>query len=176
MDKPIDKSEEEKLTKRQDYLSWDDYFMALAVLSAQRSKDPNTQVGACIVNDENRIVGIGYNGFPAGCSDEELPWGRTGDWLNTKYPFVCHAEVNAILNSDFGRMNNCRMYVNLFPCNECAKLIIQAGIKQVIYISDKYPEDEKFVAARRMFRLAGIILRGMKNPPDTITLDFTRYK
>jgi dCMP deaminase len=167
--------QEEKTVKRSDYLSWDEYFMALAILSSFRSKDPNTQVGACIVNDENLIVGIGYNGFPAGCSDDELPWGRSGEWLNTKYPYVCHAELNAILNSDLGRMNNCRMYVNLFPCNECAKLIIQAGIKQVIYLGDKYPGDEKFVAARRMFRLAGVEMIEMPVPPRKVEIDFSKF-
>jgi len=165
----------EKETKRTDYLSWDEYFMSVAVLSSLRSKDPNTQVGACIVNDGNRIVGIGYNGFPAGCSDEELPWGRGGDFLDTKYPYVCHAEMNAILNSDFGRMANCRMYVNLFPCNECAKMIIQAGIRKIIYINDKYPEDEKFIAARRMFRLAGIEMIQMPVPTRAIAIDFSRF-
>lgn len=165
----------EKTTKRTDYLSWDEYFMSLAVLSSLRSKDPNTQVGACIVNAENRIVGIGYNGFPAGCSDDELPWGRVGDWPNTKYPYVCHAELNAILNSDFGRMASCRMYVNLFPCNECAKLIIQAGIRKIIYISDKYPDEEQFVAAKRMFRLAGVEMVQMPAPERRIEIDFSRF-
>lgn len=166
---------EEKTTKRTDYLSWDEYFMSVAILSSQRSKDPNTQVGACIVNDENRIVGIGYNGFPAGCSDEELPWGRRGDWMNTKYPYVCHAELNAILNSDFGRMANCRMYVNLFPCNECAKLIIQAGIKRIVYISDKYPDEAIFIAAKRMFKLAGVETVQMELPTRKIEIDFSRF-
>lgn len=167
---------EDKKTRRDNFLGWDEYFMALAVLSAMRSKDPNTQVGACIVNEENRIVGIGYNGFPAGCSDEELPWGREGEYLDTKYPYVCHAEMNAILNSDFGRMNNCRMYVSLFPCNECAKMIIQAGIKQVVYLSDKYPDDDKFVSAKRMFRLAGVLLKPMPRPyTKNIVLDFEQY-
>ncbi|MCK5125898.1 MAG: dCMP deaminase family protein [candidate division Zixibacteria bacterium] len=165
----------DKKSRRDGYLGWDEYFMSLAILSAMRSKDPNTQVGACIVNEENRIVGIGYNGFPAGCSDEELPWGRKGDYLDTKYPYVCHAEMNAILNSSFGRMNNCRMYVSLFPCNECAKLIIQAGIKQVVYLSDKYPNDEKFVAAKRMFRLAGVLLKPLPSPKENIVLDFKQY-
>lgn len=165
----------EKTTKRTDYLNWDEYFMSVAVLSSLRSKDPNTQVGACIVNDGNRIVGIGYNGFPAGCSDDELPWGRVGEFLDTKYPYVCHAELNAILNSDFGRMTNCRMYVNLFPCNECAKLIIQAGIKKVIYISDKYPDDEKFISARRMFKLAGVEMAQMDVPKRKIEIDFSRF-
>jgi len=164
-----------KTTKRTDYLSWDEYFMSLAVLSSLRSKDPNSQVGACIVNSENRIVGIGYNGFPAGCHDDELPWGRTGEYLDTKYPYVCHAELNAILNSDFGRMTDCRMYVNLFPCNECAKLIIQAGIRKVIYIADKYPDDEKFIAAQRMFKLAGVEMERMPPPKRKIEIDFSRF-
>jgi len=165
----------DKKTKRSDYLSWNEYFMSVAILSSLRSKDPNTRVGACIVNEGNRIVGIGYNGFPAGCSDDELPWGREGEWLDSKYPYVCHAELNAILNSDFGRMVNCRMYVNLFPCNECAKMIIQAGIKQVIYINDKYPDDEKFISARRMFKLAGIQMIQMDVPQRKIEIDFTHF-
>jgi dCMP deaminase len=169
------KAATEKTTKRSDYLSWDEYFMSVAILSSLRSKDPNTQVGACIVNEENRIVGIGYNGFPAGCSDDELPWGRNGDWLESKYPYVCHAELNAILNSAFGRMANCRMYVNLFPCNECAKMIIQAGIKQLIYISDKYPEEANFIAARRMFKLAGVQMTQMDPPQRKIEIDFSRF-
>ena len=165
----------DKIKKREDYLSWDEYFMALAILSSLRSKDPNSQVGACIVNEENRIVGIGYNGFPAGCSDDELPWDREGRYLDTKYAYVCHAEMNAVLNSDFGRMSNCRMYVNLFPCNECAKMIIQAGIKSVIYLNDKYPDDEKFIAARRMFKLARVELHKMKSPPQKIEINFEKF-
>ncbi len=165
----------DKTTKRTDYLSWDEYFMSVAILSSLRSKDPNTQVGACIVNEGNRIVGIGYNGFPAGCSDDELPWGRDGNWMDSKYPYVCHAELNAILNSDMGRMSNCRMYVNLFPCNECAKVIIQAGIKRVVYINDKYPDDDKFISARRMFKLAGVEMIRMKIPDRKIEIDFSRF-
>ena len=117
--------------KRTDYLSWDEYFMAVALLSSQRSKDPNTQVGACVANRENKIVGVGYNGFPLGCSDDDLPWARTGDFLQTKYPYVCHAELNAVLNSISRDLRGCRIYVGLFPCNECTKLIIQSGIKEV---------------------------------------------
>src|SRR6056300_395736 len=120
-------------------LSWDDYFMSIAFLSAMRSEDPSTQVGACIVNDENKIVGIGYNGFPRGCDDAKLPWSRTGNTsLDTKYPYVCHAEMNAILNKNEANITGSRMYVALFPCNECAKLIIQSGIKEIIYLDDKY--------------------------------------
>jgi len=166
-------SVEDKTTKRTDYIGWDEYFMAVAILSGYRSKDPNTQVGACIVNDENRIVGIGYNGFPAGCSDDELPWGRQGEPLDTKYPYVCHAEANAILNSDFGRMGNCKIYVNIFPCNECAKLIIQAGIKRVVYVHDLYPDDDRFVAAKRLFKLSGVQMVQMPMPTGKIEIDFS---
>jgi len=147
------------VSKRSDYLSWDDYFMAVAFLSAQRSKDPNTQVGCCIVNKEKKIVGIGYNGLPWGCSDDEFPWSRKSESnnpLDTKYPFVCHAELNAILNKNEGKLKDCRMYVALFPCNECAKLIIQSGISEVVFYGDKYHNDWQFVASRKMFEAAGI--------------------
>ncbi|MBN2092338.1 dCMP deaminase family protein, partial [candidate division KSB1 bacterium] len=128
--------------KRTDYLSWDEYFMGVALLSAQRSKDPNTQVGACIVNQQKKIVGVGYNGFPMGCSDDEFPWEREGDFLDTKYPYVSHAELNAILNSVGRDLSGCSLYVALFPCNECAKAIIQSGIREVVYLSDKYAETD----------------------------------
>ena len=150
-------------TKRDDYISWEEYFMAVAQLSAKRSKDPNTQVGACIVNRKKRIIGIGYNGFPAGCSDDELPWGREGDFLDTKYPFVCHAEMNAITNAtNRPDLNGATLYVSLFPCNECAKLIVQVGITEVVYLSDKYHDDDVFVAARRIFDMAGVTCRQLK--------------
>ena len=148
-----------KTQKREGYLSWDEYFMSIAFLSSLRSKDPNTQVGACIVNQKNKIVGIGYNGFPTGCSDDDLPWEREGDFLDTKYAYVCHAEVNAILNSISGMLNGCSMYVRLFPCNECAKIIIQSGIKKIIYLSDKYAETDQVKAAKKMFDLSGITYR-----------------
>ena len=147
-------------TKRSDYLSWEEYFMAVAQLSALRSKDPNTQVGACIVNRNKRIIGIGYNGFPTGCSDDELPWDRDGDLLQTKYPYVCHAEMNAITNSsNKAELEGATLYVSLFPCNECAKLMVQVGIKQVVYLVDKYHDQDIFVAARRIFDMAGITCR-----------------
>jgi len=136
--------------KRTDYLSWDEYFMAVALLSSQRSKDPNTQVGACVANRENKIVGVGYNGFPLGCSDDDLPWARTGDFLQTKYPYVCHAELNAVLNSISRDLRGCRIYVGLFPCNECTKVIIQAGIEEIIYLSDKYADTDVVRASKRM--------------------------
>lgn len=143
--------------KRDDYLCWDDYFMSVAMLSAMRSKDPSTQVGACIVNPERKIVGIGYNGFPIGCCDDDLPWARKADdELNTKYPYVCHAEMNAIMNKNTSSLKGCTMYVALFPCNECAKLIIQSGITRVLYLDDKYHDLAPFVASRRLLNLASV--------------------
>lgn len=138
--------------------------MGVALLSSMRSKDPNTQVGACIVNDDNRIVSVGYNGFPRGCSDEDFPWERSADRQNdTKYPFVCHAELNAILNSNGIGVKGSRIYVALFPCNECAKAIIQAGIKEIIYISDKYRNTENTLASKRMLAAAGVKLTEFKS-------------
>ena len=138
-------------------ISWDEYFMGLAHLSAMRSKDPNTQVGACIVDDERKVVSIGYNGFPIGISDKEFPWEREGGVLETKYAYVVHAELNAILNSKRS-LDGCTLYVSLFPCNECAKAIIQSGIKKIIYESDKYANLDNFKASRRMLETAGVEL------------------
>ena len=143
--------------KRKNVLSWDEYFMSMAHLSALRSKDPNTQVGACIVNPEKRVVGLGYNGFPKGCNDDDFPWDRKGDFLETKYPYVVHAELNAILNS-IQDLKNCTIYVSLFPCNECAKAIIQSGFTCVVYESDKYNGTEGNIASKKMFRDAGVEL------------------
>ncbi|MCK4573628.1 MAG: dCMP deaminase family protein [candidate division Zixibacteria bacterium] len=158
-------------TKRTDYISWEEYFMAIAQLSAKRSKDPSTQVGACIVNSKKRIIGIGYNGFPIGCSDDELPWDREGDFLQTKYPYVCHAEMNAITNaSNKPELADATMYTSLFPCNECAKLIVQSGIKEVVFLSDKYNSDPVFVAARRIFDMAGVKYRQLKPDHKNIAL------
>ena len=144
--------------KRNDYLSWDEYFMGLAKLSAKRSKDPSTQVGACIVSSDNRILSIGYNGAPNGFSDEDFPWDREGEPLNTKYLYVCHAELNAILNFRGNRkdFDGAKLYVDLFPCNECAKAIIQSGIKEVIYLSDKYKDQDNFIASKRLFDACGV--------------------
>ncbi|XP_069832674.1 deoxycytidylate deaminase isoform X3 [Dendropsophus ebraccatus] len=159
--------------KREDYLEWCEYFMAVAFLSAQRSKDPSSQVGACIVNEENKIVGIGYNGMPNGCHDDALPWARTAeDTLDTKYPYVCHAELNAIMNKNSADVKGCVMYVALFPCNECAKLIIQAGIKEVIYMSDKYHDKPEMKAARRMFDLTGTKYTKFVPKQKSIVIDF----
>ncbi|HOI46675.1 MAG TPA: dCMP deaminase family protein [Bacilli bacterium] len=146
---------------RKDYISWDQYFMGVAVLSSKRSKDPNTQVGACIVNPEKRIVGIGYNGFPYGCDDETFPWTNDGSFLDTKYPYVVHAEPNAILNATT-KLNNCSLYVSLFPCHECVKLIIQSGIKEIVYMSDKYNGTESDKAAKKMLQAAGVKTRQVK--------------
>ncbi|KAI0215052.1 Deoxycytidylate deaminase [Lamellibrachia satsuma] len=160
--------------KRHDYLEWPEYFMAIAFLSAQRSKDPISQVGACIVNGEKKIVGIGYNGMPIGCSDDDLPWQRTAeDKLDTKYPYVCHAELNAILNKNAADVKNCIIYVALFPCNECAKLIIQSGIRKVVYMSDKYHDKPEMVASRRLLRMAGIEFEQFKPKRKQIVIDFS---
>lgn len=145
--------------KRENYISWDEYFMSVAVLSSMRSKDPNTQVGACIVNSEKKIVGTGYNGFPIGCSDETFPWARVGAPLETKYPYVCHAELNAILNSISRDLRGCILYVVMFPCNECAKAIIQSGIREVVYQINKYPEADNVKASTRMLKEAGVKVR-----------------
>ncbi|XP_071847165.1 deoxycytidylate deaminase-like isoform X2 [Apostichopus japonicus] len=144
---------------RTNYIDWDEYFMAVAFLSAQRSKDPNSQVGACITNSENKIVGIGYNGMPNGCKDSELPWGRAEDWLDSKYPYVCHAELNAVLNKNSSDVKGCKIYVALFPCNECAKVIIQTGIREVVYYSDKYHKKPTMVASKKLLNLAGVTYR-----------------
>ncbi len=152
--------------KRNDYISWDKYFMGVAVLSSMRSKDPSTQVGACIVNKAKRIVGIGYNGMPYGCDDDKFPWDRTGDNLDTKYPYVVHAEPNAILNSN-ANLEGCTIYVTLFPCNECAKLIIQSGIKEVVYMDDKYNGTESDIASKKMLDSAKVAYRKV----DKITLE-----
>lgn len=156
--------------KRQGYLSWDEYFMGVALLAAERSKDPSTQVGACIVDDQNRILSTGYNGFPQGCSDDEFPWNRNEAEGETKYPFVVHAELNAILNTRGKSLAGAKLFVSLFPCNECAKAIIQAGVREVVYLSDKYADSPLTVASRRMLRAAGVKLTKFEPSRETITL------
>ena len=144
-------------TKRQDYISWDEYFMGVAILSAARSKDPNTQVGCCIVSQDNKILSMGYNGLPIGCSDDMFPWNRDGENdLETKYFYAVHSELNAILNYRGGSLEGAKLYVSLFPCNECAKAIIQSGIKEVIYDSNKYDGTPRVQASMRMFDAAGV--------------------
>lgn len=158
--------------KRTDYLLWDDYFMAVALLSAQRSKDPNTQVGACVANEQNKIVGVGYNGLPWGCSDDEFPWTREGAYLDTKYPYVCHAELNAVINSISFDLRNCRIYVGLFPCNECTKVIIQSGIKEIIYLTDKYKDSDEVRASKIMLdKSVNITYRQFSPSIKSITID-----
>jgi dCMP deaminase len=150
------------MPKRSDVLSWDEYFMGLAHLSALRSKDPNTQVGAAIVDENNRVVSVGYNGFPKGCSDDDFPWEREGGVLDTKYVYVVHAELNAILNSPRS-VSGCTLYVSLFPCNECAKAIIQSGIRRIVYESDKYADAETTRASKAMLEAAGVELERISN-------------
>ncbi|AYE35794.1 deoxycytidylate deaminase [Clostridium septicum] len=159
--------------KRKDYISWDEYFMGVAVLAGKRSKDPATQVGACIVDCENKILSQGYNGLPVGCSDDEFPWDREGELLETKYPYVVHAELNAILNARGSNLYGAKIYVALFPCNECAKAIIQSGIKEVIYLSDKYSDTDIVKASKKLLNSAGIKLTKLeaKNKNINISLD-----
>lgn len=146
--------------KRTDYISWDEYFMGIAMLTAMRSKDNNSQVGACIVSPENKILSLGYNGMPIGCDDDEMPWEREGENpLDTKYMYVCHAELNAILNNAHGNLKGARVYVTLFPCNECTKAIIQSGIKEIVYLSDKYHDTPASEAARRMLKMTHVATR-----------------
>lgn len=146
--------------------------MGVALLSARRSKDPSTQVGACIVSEKNKIVGAGYNGLPMGCDDDEFPWEKKGDYLQTKYPYVCHAELNAILNNIGMDLKGCRIYTALFPCNECSKAIIQSGITEVVYLSDKYEKDDSFKASKYMLDKAGVKYRKVKATIENITLSF----
>ena len=143
-------------SKREDYINWDQYFMGVAMLSAQRSKDPNTQVGACIVSKDNKILSVGYNGAPNGYDDDNMPWDREGDFLNTKYAYVCHAELNAILNNKGSNLEGAKIYVDLFPCNECAKAIIQSRIKEIIYKSDKYNGTDGNIASKKMLDYCGV--------------------
>ncbi len=159
--------------KRKDYISWDEYFMGVALLAAKRSKDPNTQVGACIVDDQKRILTTGYNGFPKGCSDDDFPWNRDESVGETKYQFVVHAELNAILNARGKNLAESVLYVGLFPCNECAKAIIQAGIKEVVYLSDKYANTPSTLASKRMLNAAGVKLTQLKPTKASIVLSFS---
>lgn len=157
--------------KRDDYISWDEYFMGVAKMSALRSKDPNTQVGACIVSNDNKILSMGYNGFPIGCSDDEFPWAREGEEINVKYMYTAHGELNAILNYRGGSLDNAKIYVTLFPCNECAKAIIQSGIKTVVYENDKYADTAAVLASKRMFKAAGIHFYPYKKTGRTLNIE-----
>lgn len=157
--------------KRSNYISWDEYFMGIALLSCERSKDPNTRVGACIVSTDNKILSIGYNGAPIGFDDDnDMPWDREGKPLDTKYLFVCHSELNAILNTR-NDLRGSKMYVALFPCNECAKAIIQAGIKEVIYLDDKYADTDGVIASKRMFDACGVSYKQYEKSNKKIEID-----
>lgn len=160
------------MPKRNDYISWDEYFMGIAILSSYRSKDPNTRVGACIVNSNNRIMSMGYNGFPMGCSDDIFPWEREGEEYDTKYPYVCHAELNAILNARGANLEGSKLYVALFPCNECAKAIIQCGIREVLYLSDKYNGTSGNRSSKRMFDAAGVKYTQLKINRKELIINF----
>ena len=157
--------------KRDDYIGWDQYFMGVAMLSAQRSKDPNTQVGACIVSKDNKILSLGYNGAPNGYDDEHMPWDRKGDFINTKYAYVCHAELNAILNNKGSVLEGSRIYVDLFPCNECAKAIIQSGIKEIIYRTDKYNGTDANIVSKNMLDYCGVTYRKYEDKGIEIKLE-----
>jgi len=160
--------------KRDDYISWDEYFMGVALLAAKRSKDPNTQVGACIVNKNKRILSTGYNGFPYGCSDDLFPWERDGN--DTKYKYVVHAELNAILNAGGKNLEGARLFVDLFPCNECAKAIIQSGISEVVYLYDKYADEPETIASKKMLNSAGVRLTQLQLDFHKIVIDFDKNK
>ena len=156
--------------KRTDYISWDEYFMGVAKLAALRSKDPNSQVGSCIVSQDNKILSIGYNGFPRGCSDDDFPWARVGEILDTKYVYVTHSELNAILNYRGGSLEGSKLYVSLFPCNECSKAIIQSGIREIIYADDKYADTASVIASKKMLDAAGVHYRRYLSSGREITL------
>ena len=160
--------------KRSDYISWDEYFMGVALLAAKRSKDPNTQVGACIVNKNKRIPSTGYNGFPYGCSDDTFSWDRDG--ADTKYKYVVHAELNAILNAGGRDLTGSRLYVDLFPCNECAKAIIQSGISEIVYLYDKYADTDETIASKKMLNSAGVRLTQLTPSATKILIDFDYNK
>ena len=161
------------MSKRENYISWNDYFMGVALLSAHRSKDPNTQVGCCIANQDNIIVSVGYNGLPRGCSDDEYPWGRDGALEDTKYPYVVHAELNAILNAGGRSLQGCKLYVSLHPCESCAKAIIQAGIKEVYYLSNKYAHTVEHKISKKMLNDAGVKTIAFTPSVDSLVLDFS---
>ena len=156
--------------KREDYIGWDSYFMGVAMLAAQRSKDPNTQVGACIVSKDRKILATGYNGAPNGYEDKNMPWDREGDFIHTKYAYVCHAELNAILNNKGSVLEGATIYVDLFPCNECAKAIIQSWIKEVVYKLDKYDGTEANIVSKKLFDTCGVVYRKYEEQGKTLEL------
>lgn len=161
-----------KIRKRSDYITWDEYFMGVAQLAGMRSKDPSSQVGACIVSEDNKILSMGYNGFPIGCSDDDFPWAREGEELETKYLYVTHSELNAILNYRGGSLEGAKLYVTLFPCNECAKAIIQSGIKTIVYGNDKYANTPAVIASKRMLDASGVRYYQYSPTGREITIQF----
>ncbi|XP_046970669.1 deoxycytidylate deaminase [Vanessa cardui] len=173
-DLSLNKDQPSSQKKREGYISWKEYFMAIAFLAAKRSKDPSYQVGACVVNKENKILGIGYNGFPNGCNDDEFPWGKnTSSPLDSKFLYVCHAEMNAIVNKNSADLKDTTIYVSLFPCNECAKIIIQSGIKEVVYLSDEKAHKPIYIASKKMFDAAGVKYGQFIPENDPIVINFT---
>lgn len=160
---------------RKDYISFDEYFMGVALLSAKRSKDPSTQVGSCIVSKDKRILSIGYNGTPNGINDSEFTWEREGEYLNTKYPYVIHSEINSIVNfrGNSRELEEATIYVTLFPCNECAKMIIQSGIKKVVFLSDKYKDTDSSIAAKKLFDSCGVEYVKYSSNTEDILLKFS---
>lgn len=149
--------------------------MGVAILASKRSKDPGTQVGCCIVGDDKIILSTGYNGFPKGCSDDDYPWERVGEPNCTKYPYVVHAEMNAILNAGGKSLRGATVYTTLFPCNDCAKAIIQSGIARVVYLSDKYADTDSTIASKRMMDSAGVSYEALKPQCSRIVLDYSDY-
>ncbi|XP_067664116.1 deoxycytidylate deaminase-like [Haliotis asinina] len=164
--------DEEREEKRKDYIDWETYFMAMALVCAKRSKDPKTQVGACIVNKKKRIVGTGYNGMPDRCSDDKLPWGK-GEGLEwNKHLYVCHAEMNAILNRFSADLKNCKIYVTLFPCNHCTQMIIQSGIREVVFLSDEKKDKEEVKASKKLLDMADVHYRSYDGSRNIIKIEF----
>lgn len=156
--------------KRKNYISWDQYFMGVAMLSAERSKDPNTQVGACIVDCNHHIISLGYNGAPTGYSDDLIPWDkREGDQFKTKYVYSCHSEMNAILNAPIG-VRGMTLYVTLFPCHDCAKAIVQSGIKEIIYLDDKYEGTDSNLMSKKILDTCGILYRKYQVVGNDVTI------
>ncbi len=152
--------------ERTDVISWDEFFMRVAVAASLRSKDPNTQVGACIAGTDNRILSVGYNGTPRGLADDEFPWGSSDDPLSDKHSYVIHAEANAVLNyrGSLRDMDGATVYVTLFPCNECAKFLVQVGIGEVVYLSDKYDGTEANRVAKSVLDRCGVSYRQVDMP------------
>lgn len=142
-------------------IDWDTYFMSVAILTSKRSKDNNTQVGAVIVDKYRRIIGCGYNGFISGLDESLFPTSRDIDlpYNLTKYPYTIHAEQNAILNTVVFDVSGSTMYCTLFPCDNCAKIIAQKRIAEIVYLSDKYHDEPSYIASRLLFDAASIKYR-----------------